>query len=56
MFKIQDELLGVGGPLTCFWADMINLDVEADKEQIALLVQRALVLLGSTSHSMSLEK
>ena len=56
MFKIQDELLGVGGPLTCLWADMVSPDVEADKEQIALLVQRALVLLGSASHSISLER
>ena len=35
---------------------MVNPDVEGDKEQIALLVQRALVLLGSASHSISLER
>ena len=37
LFNIQEELLKVGGPLTCLWADMINLEVEADKEKIALL-------------------
>lgn len=35
---------------------MINPEVEADKEKIALLVQRSLVLLGSASHSISLER
>jgi len=35
---------------------MINPEADADKEQIALLVQRALVLLGSASHSISLER
>jgi len=48
--------LKVGGPLTCLWADMINPEAEADKESIALLVQRALVLLGSASHSITLER
>ena len=56
LFNIQEELLKVGGPLTCLWADMINLEVEADKEKIVLLVQRALVLLGSASHSITLER
>ena len=53
MFKIQEEFLGVG-PLTCLWADTVNPGVEVDKEQIVLLVQRA--LLGSASHSISLER
>ena len=56
LFSIQGELLKVGGPLTCLWADMINPDVEPDKEKIALLVQRALVLLGSASHSITVER
>ena len=56
LFGIQGELLKVGGPLTCLWADMINPDVEPDKEKIALLVQRALVLLGSASHSITVER
>ena len=43
----------MGGPLT---ADMINLEVEANKESIAFLVQMALVLLGSASHSINLER
>ena len=56
LFNIQEEFLKVGGPLTCLWADMINPEVTADKEKIALLVQRALVLLGSASHSITLER
>ena len=35
---------------------MINPDVEPNKEKIALLVQRALVLLGSASHSITVER
>ena len=56
MFKIQEQLLEVGGPLTCLWADMVNPETIVDKAQIALLIQRALVLLGSASHSISLER
>ena len=57
LFGIQGELLKVGGRLTCLWADMINPDVvEPDQEKIALLVQRALVLLRSASHSITLER
>lgn len=41
LYKIQDQLLDVTGPLTCLWAD---------------LLQRALVLLGSTSHSINIER
>jgi len=33
----------MGSLLPHLWADMINPEVEADKEKIALLVQRALV-------------
>jgi len=38
IYDTQEELLKLGGPLACLWADMINLEVEADKEKIALLV------------------
>ena len=24
LYKIQDQLLGVAGPLTCLWADLLN--------------------------------
>jgi len=40
LFNIQGEFLKVSGPLTCLWADMMNPEVEADKEKIALQVQR----------------
>ena len=35
---------------------MINPDVEPDKEKIALLVAKVLVLLRSASHSITLER
>ena len=34
LFNIQEELLKVGGPLIYLWADVINLEVEADKERL----------------------
>ena len=32
MFKIQEELLEVGGPLTCLWSDMVNPEVHGGKQ------------------------
>ena len=55
MFRIQEQSLEVGGPLTCLLANLVN-PVEVDREAIIQVVQRALVLLGSVSHSISLER
>ena len=47
LFKIQDQILDVSVPLTCLWADLLNKNAEVaevSKEDILLLVQRALVL------------
>lgn len=56
LFKIQDQILGVTGPLTCLWADLLNKDTRVSGEDTLLLVQRALVLLGNASHSITLER
>ena len=40
----------------CLWLDLINPEAEVDLEQILLLIQRALVLLGSTSNAITLEQ
>ena len=49
-------MLEVAGPLACLWVDMVNPDTEVDKERIALVVQRALVLLGGTLYTISTER
>ena len=56
LYKIQGQLLDVAGPLTCLWADLLNPKANVSTENILLLIQRALVLLGSTSHSVSQER
>lgn len=56
LYKIQDQLLDVVGPLTCLWADLLNKEANVSPQDILLLLQRALVLLGSTSHSISVEQ
>ena len=49
LYKIQDQLLDVAGPLTCLWADLLNKEARVSTEE------RALVLLGNTSHSINIE-
>ena len=56
LYKVQEQLLDVAGPLTCLWADLLNKEANISPEDILLLIQRALVLLGSTSHSISQER
>ena len=56
LYKIQDQLLDVVGPLTCLWADLLNKEANVSPHDILLLLQRALVLLGSTSHSINVER
>ena len=56
LFKIQEQVLDVTGPLTCLWADLLNKQARVTPEDTLLLIQRALVLLGSTSHSITLER
>ena len=56
LFKIQDQLPDVVGPLTCLWADLLDKEAGVTPEDTLLLVQRALVLVGSVSHSITLER
>ena len=55
-FHIQKQLLEVTGPLTCLWADLLNKEATVSPEDTLLLLQRALVLLGSASHSITIER
>ena len=50
LFKLQDQLLNATGPLTCLWGDLMNKDAKFNPKDAILLIQRALVLLGSASH------
>ena len=43
----------MAGPL---WADLLNKEVKISNEQVLLLTQRALVLLGSVSHQISQDR
>ena len=56
MYSTQKQLLEVTGPLTCLWADLLNKEANVAPEDVVLLIQRALVLLGSASHSISVER
>ena len=56
LYKLQEQVLEVVGPLTCLWADMLNKDATIKVEDTLLLIQRALVLLGSASNQLTLER
>lgn len=56
LFRIQDQLMDVAGPLTCLWVHLLNKGAEISLEDVLLLIQRALVLVGGTSHSINLER
>ena len=56
LFRIQEQMLEVTGPLTCLWADLQYTQDKPTCEQMVHLIQRALVLLGNTSHSINIER
>ena len=56
LFKIQENLLDVAGPLSCLWSDLLKGGARISTSQVLLLAQRALVLLGSVSHQISQER
>ena len=56
LFKIQEQMLKVTGPLTCLWSDLQYAKDKPTCEKMVRLVQRALVLLGNTSHSINIER
>ena len=55
LFKLQEQILGMAGPLTCLWADL-NQDATVNPEDIILLLQRVLVLLGSAYYTVTQER
>jgi len=56
LFKFQDQILDMAGPLTCLWVDLLDQNITVKQEEIILLLQRVLVLLGSTSYNITQEK
>ena len=54
MFKVPEQVLEVAGPLSCLWANLLNPDEEPDREQLKLVIQRALVLLGSECFTLNI--
>ena len=56
LYKFQGQILDLAGPLTCLWADLLNSDIKIKKEDIILMVQRILVLVGSASDFISQER
>ena len=53
LYKLQGQVLDLAGPLNCLWADLLNADAKAKREDVLLLVQRILVLLGSLTNSIT---
>ena len=56
LFKLQEQILDMAGPLTCLWADLLNPEATVMPEDIILLLQRVLVLLGSASYNVTQER
>jgi len=56
LFKLQDQILDMAGPLTCPWTDLLDQNITVKLEEIILLLQRVLVLLGSTSFNITQER
>jgi len=56
LYRIQEQLLEVTGPLTSLWVDFLGPDRELTKEEVVHQIQRALVLVGSTFHAINVER
>ena len=56
LYKVQEQVLDVAGPLTCLWSDLLNKEAKVTTGDTLMLVQRSLVLLGSVSQSISLKR
>jgi len=56
LYRLQEQLLEVTGPLTCLWSDLTRPGGEPSKEQMVHLLQRALVQVGSTSQAINIER
>ena len=38
LYRIQEQLLDVAGPLTCLWADLLNKEAKVSTEDVLLLL------------------
>jgi len=56
LYRVQDQILKLAGPLTCLWSDLLNQRTKVSAGQVTLLIQRVLILLGSASHSITQER
>ena len=56
LFKLQEQILEMAGPLTCLWADILSQKAVVKQKDILLLLQRVLVQLGGVSHSITQER
>ena len=56
LYKLQEQILDMAGPLTCLWADLLNQYVTVKPEDVILLLQKVLVLLESAFHNVSQER
>ena len=56
LFKFQEQLLEIAGLLTCLWTDMLDQNATLKQEDILLLIQRVLILLGSASQTITQER
>lgn len=56
LYNLRGKILDVVGPLTCLWADLLNKLASVSAEDTLLLTQQALVLLGSASHAITVER
>ena len=56
LYDLQGQLLDMAGPLTCLWADLTSSNAEVNPQEVILLIQRVLVLLGSASHHITQER
>ena len=54
--KLQGQVLDLAGPLTCLWADLLKADAKVKREDVLLLVQWILVLLGSLANLITQER
>jgi len=53
LYKLQDQVLDLTGPLTCLWADT---EARIKRENVILLVQRVLFLMANFSNSITREQ
>lgn len=56
LYRIQEAVLDVSAPLACLWGDLLNEEAKYSKQDLLMLIQRSLVLLGSASHAISQER